>query len=650
MTTFRSLSFRPFATAATCLALTTVLAQTNNIAVNRDGAAPHPHGLLDVQSNYLLPQTQKGVLIPRMIDTERDAIAAPANGLTVYVTAPTSEEGFWFFDNGIWNRIMPGSPWDILGNTGTVPGVGVGQNYLGTSDAQPLVFRTNNLERARVDLQGDFGVGVINPVEKLDLLGAIKQTGTAATNTPGTIRYTTYNVPASPPWPAYAYSQHEGNINGTPTGWRKIENDYNEVKGASYSAAGSPVTCGPGAVVMPVANSTSATSTVSPWTTITSGAQRFRHQYLLRASDLNIELNQIFGNPAATQGLCAGAQISHVAFNLLVNPGNRTGNFSVTIKHSTSTSLTGFDNAVDPAERCFLAPSGQPTAGVGWKAYGPFATPFVWDGIRSIIIDIQCANGAGGWATNPTVQTRNGLGYNATYSTWGAACAGSGLCGGLFTGCGTNGSATEIPVIQFTTVGNGVSTAPPATVSSGDYVNYHGGLIAEVNPTFSTQTAPFFAFRGWGTITAEAGVYDDQVQLSDHVFDRHFDGRVMPQDAEMHGTGRNMSLEEMAAFTEQERHLPTIKGRQDWQAKGGFGLGDITNQLWTTTETQALYITDLNKRLDGLAVLAGNGPIDQSQYAAAKEAISNMGTLNEAEKALLVHGCAARLAAQATKH
>ncbi|MBK9194145.1 MAG: hypothetical protein IPO17_03965 [Flavobacteriales bacterium] len=138
--------------------------------------------------------------------------------------------------------------------------------------------------------------------------------------------------------------------------------------------------------------------------------------------------------------------------------------------------------------------------------------------------------------------------------------------------------------------------------------------------------------------------------MSDHVFDRHFDGRVMPQDAEMHGTGRNMSLEEMAAFTEQERHLPTIKGREEWQAKGGFGLGDITNQLWATTETQALYITDLNKRLDGLAVLAGTGPIDLSQFVVAKAAIANMGTLNEAEKAVLVQGCAARLAAQATKH
>ncbi|MBK9194146.1 MAG: hypothetical protein IPO17_03970 [Flavobacteriales bacterium] len=52
------------------------------------------------------------------------------------------------------------------------------------------------------------------------------------------------------------------------------------------------------------------------------------------------------------------------------------------------------------------------------------------------------------------------------------------------------GAPRTIPVIQFTTVGNGVSTAPPATVSSGDYVNYHGGLIAEVNPTFSTQTRP----------------------------------------------------------------------------------------------------------------------------------------------------------------
>ncbi|MBK9194147.1 MAG: hypothetical protein IPO17_03975 [Flavobacteriales bacterium] len=352
MTTFRSLSFRPFATTATCLALTTVLAQTNNIAVNRDGAAPHPHGLLDVQSNYLLPQTQKGVLIPRMIDTERDAIAAPANGLTVYVTAPTSEEGFWFFDNGIWNRIMPGSPWDILGNTGTVPGVGVGQNYLGTSDAQPLVFRTNNLERARVDLQGDFGVGVVNPVEKLDLLGAI--------NKPVLLRRirqvrsgTQRTMPASPPWPAYAYSQHEGNINGTPTGWRKIENDYTEVKGASYAAAGSPVTCGPGfggmacCIIAPVHQYRITMDVVT-----TVGAARYRHQYFLRASELNIELNQLFGNPAATQGNCA-VRRSHARIQPSRQSRITDRELSRwTIKHSTSTSLTGFDNAVDPAGRC----------------------------------------------------------------------------------------------------------------------------------------------------------------------------------------------------------------------------------------------------------------------------------------------------------
>ncbi len=504
MTTFRSLSLRSFATTATCLALTTVLAQTNNIAVNRDGAAPHPHGLLDVQSNYLLPQTQKGVLIPRMIDTERDAIAAPTNGLTVYVTAPTSEEGFWFFDNGIWNRIMPGSPWDILGNTGTVPGVGVGQNYLGTSDPWPLVFRTNDIERARVDLQGDFGVGVVNPVEKLDLLGAIKQTGTAATNTAGTIRYTTYNAlwPITPFNP-YSYSQHEGNINGTPTGWRKIENDYTEVKGASYAAAGSPVVCNPGFVDLSSLNiGTSNNDIVTPWNVVTTvGAARYRHQYLFRPDELNIELNQLFNNAAATGGICCGAQITSIAFNITAYTGQKTGAFSLEIKHSSATTLTGFDNSVDPAGRCATGGIGtpQPSAGAGWKTF-TFATPFVWDCTRGITIDIHGAAAAAGVATNNTVAVTTGLPFNGTYATHGtAACGLTGACLNNNTiSCGVQSGSTTRPIVRFTMANNGVSSAPPGTIAAGDYVNYTGGLIAELNPGWSQQTIALFRFQGLG--------------------------------------------------------------------------------------------------------------------------------------------------------
>ena len=659
MTTFRS-HLRLFATTATCLAITAVLGQTNNIAINRDGAAPNSFAILDVQS------TLKGVLIPRMLNTERDLIAAPAQGLTVYVTAPNAEEGFWYYDNAMWNRIMPGAQWGLTGDAGTVPGTLLGQNYLGTSDTQPLIFRTNGVERARVDLQGDLGIGVVNPLEKLDLLGAIKQTGTAAGFAAGTIRYTTYNalLPIAP-FGGYTYSQHEGNLNGTATGWRKIENDYTEVRGAAYTAAGSPVACGPGTVDLGTQNGTNNTDIVTPWNVITTAAAaRYRHQYLFRPNELNVELNQIFNNPAATQGICCGAQISSISFYVSTYTGAKTGAYSLQIKHSSFTSLTGFDDGNDPANRCATVGIGSPqpnTPGVGWKTF-TFATPFVWDCTRGIVIDIKGAAAAAGVAANNTVWVTTGLGFNGSYGTWGtAACGITGACGVQNTAsCGGIGGSNIRPVVRFTMANSGVATAPPATISSGDYVHYTGALLAEggtppPSPNWSQWNADnvpvgdtYYAYKGPGRISAQSGVYDDQVRLSDHVFDRHFDGKVMPQDAVVHGKQRNFSMEEMAAFTEQQRHLPTMKGRSEWDARGGFSLGDITNQLWVTTETQALYLTQLNKRLDGLSVLSGTGPIDNTQLDAAKTAIAAMGTLTEGEKATLVQGCQSRLTALPT--
>lgn len=638
---------RSLAAIAAVLCVGSVLAQTNNIAINRNGAAPNPFAILDVQS------TAEGVLIPRMDETQRNAIVAPAQGLTVYVTAPTNEEGFWYFDV-TWRRVMPGSPWTLSGNTGTVPGTGVGQNYLGTSDAQPLVFRTNNVERARLDVTGNFGIGVVAPVEELDVNGAIMQTGTAATNTAGTIRFTQYNAvqPIAPSLP-YSQSYHEGNLNGTPTGWRKLENDYTEVKGASYSAAGSPVVCNPGAVDLAVQNGVSNDPYVTPWNvTTTATAGRFRHQYLFRPDELNVELNQLFYNPSATGGICCGAQISSIAVNITTYTGQKTGSFSVAIKHTGSSSLTAFDNTVDPAGRCVVAASPEPDAGAGWKTY-TFATPFVWDCTRGIIIEFLGATAAAGVATNNTVAVRTGLPFNATYATFGTvACGTTGACGSNTTAsCGTIGPSTTRPVVRFGMANAGVSSAPPATAATGDFVHYDGAFIAEGGtpnplpppPNWSQQTVPYYAFKGPGTISAQSGVYDDNVRLSDHVFDRHFDGRVMASDAAMHGEQRNLSIDEMASFTEQFRHLPTMKGRQEWEKKGGFGLGDLTNQMWATTETQALYLTELNERVDGLAVLSGTGPITMDELNAGTNAVIAMGTLTEAEKAILINGMRERL-------
>jgi len=62
--------------------------------------------------------------------------------------------------------LMPSASdaWKLLGNAGTVAGT----NFLGTTDAQDLVFKTNNLERVRtLASNGNVGVGHTAPLSKL---------------------------------------------------------------------------------------------------------------------------------------------------------------------------------------------------------------------------------------------------------------------------------------------------------------------------------------------------------------------------------------------------------------------------------------------------------------------------------------------------
>lgn len=59
-----------------------------NMSINEDGAAPDPSAMLDVVT------TDKGVLIPRMTETQKNAIPLPATGLIIYQT--DNEPGFYF--------------------------------------------------------------------------------------------------------------------------------------------------------------------------------------------------------------------------------------------------------------------------------------------------------------------------------------------------------------------------------------------------------------------------------------------------------------------------------------------------------------------------------------------------------------------------
>ncbi len=107
-----------------------------SLGVNTTGAPAATSSILDVSS------TDKGILIPRMSKTERNAIVTPATGLMVYQNAPDSM-GFYYYDGTIWQLLSTATTaagWLTTGNAGTT----ITSHFFGTTDVAPLSFRQNN--------------------------------------------------------------------------------------------------------------------------------------------------------------------------------------------------------------------------------------------------------------------------------------------------------------------------------------------------------------------------------------------------------------------------------------------------------------------------------------------------------------------------
>jgi hypothetical protein len=64
---------------------------------------------------------------------------------------------------------MPENDWTLTGNAGTNPP----DNFLGTTDNQPLVIKTNGGEALRIDTNGKVGIGTTSPGQKLDIEGFV---------------------------------------------------------------------------------------------------------------------------------------------------------------------------------------------------------------------------------------------------------------------------------------------------------------------------------------------------------------------------------------------------------------------------------------------------------------------------------------------
>lgn len=79
-----------------------ILAIAQGVAINEDNSEADPSAILDIKSS------DKGVLLPRMTETEISAIVSPANGLMVF---NTTDDKFYTFlsSEGEWKEIVFGS-------------------------------------------------------------------------------------------------------------------------------------------------------------------------------------------------------------------------------------------------------------------------------------------------------------------------------------------------------------------------------------------------------------------------------------------------------------------------------------------------------------------------------------------------------------
>ena len=106
----------------------------------------------------------RGVLLPRVALTSTTVaapVASPANWLIVFNTNNINDvsEGLYYWNGTRWVRLSTSNDWTLLGNAGTNPST----NFIGTTDAQDLVFRTGNTEKMRLLNNGRLSVSTSTP-------------------------------------------------------------------------------------------------------------------------------------------------------------------------------------------------------------------------------------------------------------------------------------------------------------------------------------------------------------------------------------------------------------------------------------------------------------------------------------------------------
>ncbi|WP_181307626.1 tail fiber domain-containing protein [Rufibacter sp. XAAS-G3-1] len=125
------------------------LGQSTGVRIGTSPAAPpDPSAMLDIAA------TDKGLLIPRLTEVQRQAIASPATGLMVFQTDGSSV-GFWYYVSpGGWTALSPGG--DNLGNHKATQNLNLSDKVLVGQTTSAAAVSASGL---RVDSDGKVSIG-----------------------------------------------------------------------------------------------------------------------------------------------------------------------------------------------------------------------------------------------------------------------------------------------------------------------------------------------------------------------------------------------------------------------------------------------------------------------------------------------------------
>lgn len=645
----KSLRFRSFLPFAALI--TTLSADAQNVGISTDGAAPDLKSILDLNVNALA--SKRGMLIPRMTMQQRLDLGATLTGtdagLWVYQTDdpaaaaydPTNVHGFFYYDatTSSWKRLAAGrSGWGLAGNSNINPAT----HYLGPSPASPLIgkdfiLRSVNPQTAAPQLfiqgqavNGFTGLNNATPVERLDVGGAIRVGSTVAapgTDDEGTI---VYNAGGATP----AYAWHYGNVTGTAAGWKRMENAEVLVPATPNNYPQETMTC----PVTPVSGSVttgtlSGTSTAHPFHTTFTGEPPYgnracRMQYIYRAAELT------------AAGLCPGP-ITAISFNATTSE-NPAAQMSCKVRMG-NTAINGFNAATfwdDAVQTSTPVYNGGVLVATG-PVLLTFTTPFNWTG-GNLIIELSWIRSFAAQGNSPAIEMETLAAYNPTkyYNVTNNTVPAN---GDLIDDANTTPPAvTNQPAASFTLATQRPITTFTGSVKSTTYVNgsapyilYSGALMVD-SASNPADTWAATNFRGPGTIRARLGAYDGTTRLSDHVFDRYYDGTVKPEDEGSAQQYDYISLPDLRDYLKNERHLPNMPSRADWEERGTRSLGELQTGLWETVETQALHIIELERDLSTLEALAFGKDLDAARLATLTDEVKASSRLSEQQKLHLI--------------